>query len=286
MISKGTEFYDDPAVFAEYWRRRARKENANTLLEGPVFGEIVGDVQGLRVLDLGCGDAAYGVELLAEGAASYVGVDGSANMVQKAREMLAELEDDFANASVEKGSGSDGLDAALDAASAAEGASNEAARRRLEVQHGDIAEIEFAPGSFDLVVSRLVLHYLEDLGAMLAKIQHWLAPGGRMVFSVEHPTLLCCSASLEASARRGSWIVDDYFLSGARKQPWLGGEVVKYHRTVEEYFALVLGAGFQVEALRESKPVRERFDSEEEFARRARIPLFLFLGGRKGSEQT
>ncbi|KEO80990.1 class I SAM-dependent DNA methyltransferase [Tumebacillus flagellatus] len=253
MVYQGSEFYEDPKIFAEYWKRRVRKESANAVLEGPVFTELVGDVRGLRVLDLGCGDASCGVELLARGAASYVGVDGSAKMVEKARELLRES----------------GL------------YQEEAPAGRIEVVHQDIRNLEFAPGQFDLVVSRLALHYLEDLAAVLHRVRELLAPGGRLVFSVEHPAILSCSASLEESARRGSWIVDDYFLSGPRQQPWLGGEVVKYHRTIEEYFALVQAAGFTVESLRESKPVRERFDSEGEYLRRARIPLFLFLAGRK-----
>lgn len=45
--------------------------------EPAVLGEV-GDQSGLRVIDLGCGDARFGRLLLAGGCASYLGIDGSA----------------------------------------------------------------------------------------------------------------------------------------------------------------------------------------------------------------
>jgi hypothetical protein len=57
--------------------------------------------------------------------------------------------------------------------------------------------------------------------------------------------------------------------------------VSKYHRTVEDYFRALQAAGFVVEQLRESRPQRERFADAQVYERRLRIPLFLFLAGRK-----
>jgi hypothetical protein len=76
-------------------------------------------------------------------------------------------------------------------------------------------------------------------------------------------------------------VVDDYFASGARETAWLGGTVRKYHRTIEDYFRALQDAGFVVEQLRESRPRREHFADEQTYQRRKRIPLFLFLAGRK-----
>ncbi|HZH03730.1 MAG TPA: hypothetical protein VEY30_08105, partial [Myxococcaceae bacterium] len=73
------------------------------------------------------------------------------------------------------------------------------------------------------------------------------------------------------------WIVDDYFVTGARDPAWLGGRVRKYHHTVEDYFSLLQSAGFRVDQLRESKPDVKHFESQEEYQRRTRIPLFLFF---------
>lgn len=243
MVHKGPGFYDDPVIHDEYMARRQRAESANTLLERPIFYEMLGDPRGLRVLDLGCGDAQFGRELLELGCQSYVGVDGSRKMVERATETLR---------------GTSG-----------------------EVLQGTIEEMELAPEQFDLVVSRLALHYIADLTPTFLQVHRCLSTGGRFLFSVEHPVITSCNASLEASARRGAWLVDDYFATGKRDVQWLDGVVEKHHRTVEDFFSLLQNNGFRVELLRESRPERERFATEEEFLRRARIPLFLFMAGRK-----
>jgi predicted TPR repeat methyltransferase len=89
MASAGPHFYDDDAVFATYMQHRQRPDNPNDTLEKPVMRELLGTVPGRRILDLGCGDAAIGRELLEHGAAAYIGVEGSAKMVIVAAQTLA-----------------------------------------------------------------------------------------------------------------------------------------------------------------------------------------------------
>ncbi|MEM6990922.1 MAG: class I SAM-dependent methyltransferase [Myxococcota bacterium] len=54
-----------------------------------------------------------------------------------------------------------------------------------EVVPGDAAQLAFDDGSFDAVVSSLVLCSVSDLPGTLAELHRVLAPGGRLVF-VEH----------------------------------------------------------------------------------------------------
>ncbi|WP_134685792.1 class I SAM-dependent methyltransferase [Brevibacillus migulae] len=236
----GSQFYDNDENFQSYQERRSQQENANDTLEKPVFLEMLGDVKGLRILDLGCGDAAFGRELLARGCSHYTGVEGSKNMMQAAVNNLAGT--------------------------------------TAEVIHETLEKWDFPPQRYDLVISRLVLHYIEDLAAILSGVYRTLRPNGRIVFSVEHPTI---TSTLQPSGTRANWIVDRYFHTGYREQQWMGGQVFKYHRTIEDYFLLLQQAGFRVEALRESRPQRENFLHEETYLRRMRIPLFLFLAGTK-----
>ena len=63
----GPSFYDDNRVFATYMRRRQGNESPNDTLEKPDLLDLIGSAVGLRVLDLGCGDAQIGKELLASG---------------------------------------------------------------------------------------------------------------------------------------------------------------------------------------------------------------------------
>jgi hypothetical protein len=61
----------------------------------------------------------------------------------------------------------------------------------------------------------------------------------------------------------------------------MGGNVRKYHRTLEDYFRSVQNAGFNFEQLREGHPQRENFFTSETYLRRKRIPLFLMMSLRK-----
>ncbi|MEV5379815.1 methyltransferase domain-containing protein [Streptomyces nondiastaticus] len=48
----------------------------------------------------------------------------------------------------------------------------------LTVRNLDIAEADFAPGSFDLILGRAVFEHLADPAAALERAVSWLAPGG------------------------------------------------------------------------------------------------------------
>jgi SAM-dependent methyltransferase len=242
MGASGPTFYDDDAVFVTYMQHRRRPDNPNDTLEKPVMLELIGSPAGRRILDLGCGDAAIGRELLERGAL-YVGVEGSQRMADAAAQALA-------------------------------GTSGKIVRHTIE-------DWTYPSAAFDLVIARLVLHYMADLASLCAQVYQTLIPGGQLIFSVEHPVITSCDRGWPAGSPRQDWVVDNYFDTGLRVTNWLGGTVEKYHRTVEDYFRTLQGAGFIVEQLRESRPERQHFQDEATYERRRRIPLFLFLAGRK-----
>lgn len=243
MTHDGPAFYDDDAIFQTYMARRRRADNPNDTLERPVILELAGDLTRRRILDLGCGDAAFGREALAQGCQSYLGLEGSRNMVEIAQQNLA---------------GTTGC-----------------------VVHATLETWDYPGEAFDLVLSRLVLHYIEDLEAVFRKVYRTLAAGGRLVFSVEHPLITSCDRGWQGQGPRQDWIVDDYFNTGRRVTAWLGGQVVKYHRTVENYFTGLQQAGLIIESVREAEPQREWFHDDETYQRRQRIPLFLIMAGKK-----
>jgi len=77
----GSTFFDNDAIFATYQQGRPRVDSPNDTLEKPIILELISDIAGKSVLDLGCGDAAIGRELQQQGATAQLGIDGSAKMV-------------------------------------------------------------------------------------------------------------------------------------------------------------------------------------------------------------
>lgn len=64
MEDNGVSAYNDEKFFKDYMSRRNRVESPNNMIEKPIMLELMSDVKGKTVLDLGCGDAQFGVELL------------------------------------------------------------------------------------------------------------------------------------------------------------------------------------------------------------------------------
>jgi len=128
------------------------RENATSLLNAyynrPALVALAGDVRGRRILDAGCGSGPLTLDLRS-GGAIVSGFDGSAAMVEIARERLG---DD------------------------------------VPLLVADLTEpLPFDDDAFDDVVASLVLHYLEDWSGPLAEFRRVLRPGGRLILSVNHP---------------------------------------------------------------------------------------------------
>lgn len=121
--------------------------NAN--LDFPAMTALMPDVEGKQVLDAGCGSGRYSEWLLERGA-EVLAVDGSAEMVNHARQRVG---------------------------------------NRAEVRQADLGEpFEFAGNDeFDVVVSALALNYVEDWRQMFIEFARVTKPEGVLLCSLQHP---------------------------------------------------------------------------------------------------
>ena len=242
-MSKGPDFYDKQSILDIYMSRRESTDSPNDTMEQPHLWELIGNPVGLNVLDLGSGDGRVSKKFKSSGASSYLGIEGSEKMLALAKQ---NMEVGFSSS-----------------------------RLCWLEQFSEESE------KYDLVVSSLAFHYVEDLTKLFKAVHGCMKPGGRFVFSVEHPVITSCNESLISTTLREAWTVDNYFARGAREVDWMGGKVTKYHRTIEDHFDILSETGFKLERLKEAQPQAIHFTDSELLKRRQRIPLFLLISGSK-----
>jgi SAM-dependent methyltransferase len=231
--------YDDEAFFTGYQHLRGAEAGLNAALEQPALRALLPDVTGADAVDLGCGDGQLSRELVERGARSVLGVDPSARMLSLA---VARSPDP-----------------------------------RLRFEQRFAEDTAVPPGSIDLVVSSLALHYVADFEALTARIATWLRPGGRLVASMEHPVV---TAPCDRGGGDGPGI-DDYAEQGPRQTSWFIDGVVKYHRTVSAIVNAVLHAGLTLERLEEPAPSPADLMHRPDLRIHRRRPALLLLRAGK-----
>jgi SAM-dependent methyltransferase len=135
--------------FARRYAQAAESKPHNAHYERPATLSLLPDVDGLRVLDAGCGPGIYTAWLLDHGA-TVVACDVTPDFLEIARERTG----------------------------------NQAAFHQADLSQ----PLTFAAESeFDLVICPLVLDYIADWGPTFAEFYRVLKPDGTLVFSCGHP---------------------------------------------------------------------------------------------------
>ena len=250
MTERAKEDWDR---FAEnYQSFRGESGTANELIEIPAMLGLIGDVEGKRVLDAGCGYGYYSI-LLARKGAIVTGIDISEKMIELA-------EKNAAQASV-----------------------------KCQFYVCDMQDLTiFDSNRFDLVTSSIVLGNLDDIAKACSEVFRVLKPNGIFTFSENHPILPKGWWEKDQEGRRLHWSLDHYFERsiGIQKFGTKDGRIVieisSRHRTVQDYFDALVSAGFTVERLDEPEPIDEgELLDKDRYERAKRIPIFILFKARK-----
>jgi SAM-dependent methyltransferase len=238
--------YDEPKFFAEYSSMPRSVDGLDEAGEWHAFRGLLPDLQGKRVLDLGCGFGWHCRYAREQQARSVVGVDLSEKMLARAR----------------ASTGDPGI----------------------EYRRSAIEDIDFPADAFNVVISSLALHYVERFDLVCEKVCRWLEAEGTFVLSVEHPVVTARAAQdwhHGPDGERLHWPVDDYQREGQRRARWLESDVVKYHRTLATYVNTLIDSGLRVTRLLEPEPPAEMLAERPDWQDERRRPLFLLLAALK-----
>lgn len=128
------------------------EDNPLVVLEESHIRRLLPDVDGLQVLDAGCGTGRHSL-LLSQAGAEVTAIDFSESMLAKAR--------------------------------AKPGAD------QVQFRHHDLSEpFPFDREQFDRVISTLVVDHIADLAAFFAELRRVCRPDGTVVVTVMHPAMM------------------------------------------------------------------------------------------------
>ena len=215
--------YDNEVFFEGYKKIRENAINANNLFEIPALLSMMPDLKGKRVLDLGCGFGEH-CRLFAEhGAEKVVGIDISKRMLEVAKKENSDPRIVYVNMPME-----------------------------------DIAQLN---ESFDVVVSSLAFHYVEDFAGVVKNVYTLLDTNGVFLFSQEHPLVTCHSGgnrwTRDENGEKKYMNLANYGVEGEREATWFVDNVKIYHRTFSNIINILIETGFSIEQMIEPLPTTE-----------------------------
>ncbi|MGL4449965.1 MAG: class I SAM-dependent methyltransferase [Sarcina sp.] len=141
--------YDDEIFFEKYSEMPRSINGLKSAGEWETLKNMIPNLEGKKVLDLGCGFGWHCKYAIDKGAKEVVGIDLSKKMLAKAMEINSD--------------------------------------EKIKYVNMDIENSELEDNYYDVIISSLALHYIEDFYKMAKKIYKALNKDGVFVFSVEHP---------------------------------------------------------------------------------------------------
>ena len=239
--------YDNNIFLEGYKNIRTNKANANILIEKPNLFALLPDLQNKMILDLGCGYGENCIEFVKKGAEKVIGIDISQKMLD-----IAILEN--CNPKIEY----------------------------IIMPMENISELD---QNFDIVVSSLALHYVNNFTTLVQNIYNLLSENGYFIFSQENPINTCFSNGNRWTEDENGHIkhanISNYSLDGPRKSKWFVDNVIKYHRTFSSIINTLITNNFSIEKMVEPIPTKEIIEQYPEYNRNMHKPDFLLIKAKK-----
>ncbi|CAI1076157.1 Malonyl-CoA O-methyltransferase BioC [Serratia entomophila] len=237
--------YDNQTFFDGYAQLSRSVDGLDGAPEWPAIRRILPDLQGKKVVDLGCGYGWFCRSAREQGAASVLGLDVSEKMLARARDMTQDA--------------------------------------GIEYRRQDLAQLRLPSAGYQLAYSSLTLHYIEDLARLFAEIYRGLAAGGQFIFTAEHPIYTAPKQQgwLVDENGQKSWPINGYQREGQRVSNWLADGVIKQHRTLGSYINLLVQQGFVISHLNEWGPTAQQIAATPALDEEQERPMIFILAAHK-----
>lgn len=251
-MTQQTSIYDHPQFFTLYQKLRANPISLNEIVEKPTMLSLLPDLNGKRLLDLGCGTGEHLQLYLAQGAANVVGMDLSEAMLNQAQQDLAKCGQFHGRFSL-----------------------HQLAMENLpQLQAKD----------FDVITSSFAFHYVADFPNLLAAIADKLTPSGVLIFSQEHPITTAHKIGerweKDSEKQQIAYRLNHYRDEGERDRNWFKQPFKTYHRTTATIINNLIAAGFIIEKMAEPM-LADQPQWHSEFKDLQHRPPLLFVSARK-----
>ena len=244
--------FDNETFFEGYRGIRSEGNNANELFEIPALRSLLPELEGKRILDLGCGFGGHCKMFVEAGAKWVTGIDISRRMLTVACEENRDPRIEYIHMPME-----------------------------------DIGSFVEAGRRYDLVVSSLALHYVKDFAGVIGNAYQLLEPQGELIFSQEHPLDTAYWSgekwTRDEAGRKLYLNLANYGVESERESTWFVDHVKKYHRTFSTILNTVIDAGFTVEKVVEPSPTKELLAEYPQYRSLLHKPNCLLIKAKKVS---
>ena len=239
--------YDNETFFEGYKKLRENEVNANNLFEIPALFSMMPDLKDKTILDLGCGFGEHCKRFVENGAKKVVGIDISEKMLEIAKQENADSKITYINMPME-----------------------------------NISQLK---EKFDVVISSLAFHYVEDFAGVVKNIFDLLNENGKFLFSQENPLFTCFSGGNRwTKDEKGNKLyinLSNYGIEGERESSWFVDNVKKYHRTFSSIINTLIKTGFTIEKMIEPLPTEDLLKKYPDYKDLFHKPDFLLVKVKK-----